>query len=90
MYIPIAVDRLIKRAVEGKGVVLVTGARQVGKSTSLENVLPGRRYVTLDDPFLEDQANADSRTFMELNPPPVTIDEVQRAPVLFRYIVSAH
>lgn len=57
MYIPRAVDRLIKRAVEGKGVVLVTGARQVGKSTSLENVLPGRRYVTLDDPFLEDQAN---------------------------------
>ena len=89
MYIPRAVDRLIKRAVEGKGVVLVTGARQVGKSTSLENVLPGRRYVTLDDPFLEDQANADSRTFMELNPPPVTIDEVQRAPVLFRYIKQA-
>ena len=86
MYIERAVDRLIRRAVRSKGAVLVTGARQVGKSTSLEKVLPGRRYVTLDDPFLEEQAKGDSRTFMEVNPPPVTIDEVQHAPVLFRYI----
>ena len=86
MYIERAVDRLIRRAIRSKGVVLVTGARQVGKSTSLEKVLPGRRYVTLDDPFLEEQAKGDSRTFMEVNPPPVTIDEVQHAPILFRYI----
>ena len=86
MYIERAVDRLIKRAIRSKGAVLVTGARQVGKSTSLEKVLPGRRYVTLDDPFLEEQAKGDSRTFMEVNPPPVTIDEVQHAPILFRYI----
>ena len=31
--------------------VLVTGARQVGKSTLLKNVFPDRRYVSLDDPF---------------------------------------
>ena len=86
MYIERAVDRLIRRAVRSKGAVLVTGARQVGKSTSLEKVLPGRRYVTLDDPFLEEQAKGDSRTFMAVNPPPVTIDEVQHAPNLFRYI----
>ena len=86
MYIERAVDRLIRRAIRSKGAVLVTGARQVGKSTSLEKVLPGRRYVTLDDPFLEEQATSDSRTFMAVNPPPVTIDEVQHAPVLFRYI----
>ena len=86
MYIKRAVDRLIRRAVRSKGAVLVTGARQVGKSTSLEKVLPGRRYVTLDDPFLEEQAKGDSRTFMTVNPPPVTIDEVQHAPILFRYV----
>ena len=86
MYIERAIDRLIRRAVRSKGAVLVTGARQVGKSTSLEKVLPERRYVTLDDPFLEEQAKGDSRTFMAVNPPPVTIDEVQHAPVLFRYI----
>ena len=80
MYIDRAVDRLIRRAIRSKGAVLVTGARQVGKSTSLETVLPGRRYVTLDDPFLEEQAKGDSRTFMEVNPPPVTIAEVQPAP----------
>ena len=86
VYIPRAIDQLIKHAVESKAVVLVTGARQVGKSTALEHVLEGRSYVSLDDPFVEDQARNDSRTFMQLHEPPVTIDEVQHAPILFRYI----
>lgn len=66
--------------------VLVTGARQVGKSTLLKNVFPDRRYVSLDDPFLEEQAKENGDMFLALNPAPVTIDEVQRAKGLFRYI----
>ena len=86
MYIKRAMDELLKKAAKTHKTVLLTGARQVGKSTSLENVLPNRRTVTLDDPFLEDQAKSDPSLFMQMNPPPVTIDEVQHVPELFRYV----
>ena len=66
--------------------VLVTGPRQVGKSTLLKKVFEGRRYVSLDDPFLEQQAQTNGPMFMMLNQPPVIFDEIQRAPELFRYI----
>jgi len=86
MYIKRFMDELLLNAIKKSNAVLVTGARQVGKSTMIEQVLPKRRYVTLDDPFIEEQAKTDSKTFLQLNPPPVTIDEVQHAPILFRYI----
>lgn len=66
--------------------VLITGARQTGKSTMLKKLFPERKYVSMDDPFIEDQAKDHPGLFMMLNPPPVTYDEVQRAPDLFRYI----
>lgn len=88
-YIPRFMERLLKKAVETSNVVLLTGPRQVGKSTMLAHELPARRYVTLDDPFIEEQARQDSRTFIQLNTPPVTIDEVQHAPILFRFIKQA-
>lgn len=85
-YISRAMEsRLIKYSETYKA-VLVTGARQVGKSTLLKKVFPGRRYVSLDDPFMEEQAKQNGDMFLMLNPPPVTIDEVQRAKELFRYI----
>ena len=86
MYIARFMDKLLAKAVKTNSNVLVTGPRQVGKSTMIEHVLPKRRYVSLDDPFVEEQARTDSRTFIQLNPPPVTIDEVQHAPILFRFI----
>ena len=84
----------IKRAMESRlekysrtyKAVLVTGARQVGKSTLLKKVFPERRYVSLDDPFLEEQAKMNGEMFLALNPVPLTIDEVQRAKEIFRYI----
>ncbi|MBP5182629.1 MAG: ATP-binding protein, partial [Lentisphaeria bacterium] len=87
-------DKYIKRAIEEKlletvrnyKVVLVTGSRQVGKSTLLKKLFPGYKYVTLDDPFLERQARENGDMFLTLNPPPAVIDEVQHAPELFRYI----
>lgn len=78
-------DRLLKYEKTYKA-ILVTGARQVGKSTLLKKVFAGRRYVSLDDPFMEQQARDSGDMFLELNPPPITIDEVQRAKELFRYI----
>ena len=87
----------IRRAVEDivlhtnrtfKG-VLITGARQTGKTEMIKRLFPDRKYVLMDDPFVEDQAKNQANLFMMLNPPPVIYDEVQRAPALFRYIKIA-
>ena len=85
-YIRRAMENRLEKYSKTYKAVLVTGARQVGKSTLLKKVFPERRYVSLDDPFLEEQAKQNGDMFLSLNPAPVTIDEVQRAKELFRYI----
>lgn len=85
-YIERGIEARLRKATETYKAVLLTGPRQVGKSTLLKRLFPGRKYVSLDDPFLEEQASQNGSMFMMLNQPPVTIDEVQRAPGLFRYI----
>ncbi len=68
------------------GAVLVTGSRQVGKTTLLKNAKPGIPYVTLDDPIMLASAVSESGTFFKVTPPPLMVDEVQYAPQLFPYI----
>lgn len=85
-YISRSMESRLKKYSRTYKAVLVTGARQVGKSTLLKKVFPERRYVSLDDPFLEEQAKQNGDMFLSLNPAPVTIDEVQRSKELFRYI----
>lgn len=66
-------------------VVLVTGARQVGKTTVLEECLGERySYVTLEDPRISAQAEEDALMFFQANALPLVIDEVQRVPSLFQ------
>jgi len=68
-------------------VVLVTGARQVGKTTMLQHVLPEDfRYVTLDDPRAGVLAREDPVLFFDANRLPVAVDEVQRVPELFQQV----
>lgn len=73
--------------------ILITGARQVGKSTLFKNIMEeihaDREIVTLDD--LEERALAkkDPAMFLQIHEPPVMIDEVQYAPELFSYIKIA-
>ena len=69
-------------------VVLITGPRQVGKSTMLQKLMAGtdRKYVTLDNMADRNLAITDPKTFIEIHSPPVFIDEVQYAPNLFSYI----
>ena len=67
--------------------IMVTGARQVGKSTLLQHMLPaGMKYVSLDDFQLADYARKDPMGFLEQYSSPLCIDEVQYAPDLFRAI----
>jgi uncharacterized protein len=68
-------------------VMLVTGARQVGKTTFLRHVSGEERtYVTLDDPMILSLAREDPALFMQRFPPPLLIDEIQYAPSLLTYI----
>jgi len=69
-------------------VLLLTGMRQIGKSWVMEHLGDGknRRYISLDDLKARLLARSDPQRFIEENPPPVTIDEVQYAPELFTYL----
>ncbi|MCI7092227.1 MAG: ATP-binding protein [Lachnospiraceae bacterium] len=69
-------------------VVMVTGARQVGKSTMLKYLAQdsGRTYVSMDDGDVRELANHDPKLFFQMYQPPVLIDEVQKAPALFEQI----
>lgn len=88
-YIKRAVEDIVIKTDQTFKCVLVTGARQTGKTEMIKKLFPGKKYVPLDDPFIEDQANNDPNMFMTLNRPPVTYDEVQRTPGLFRQIKLA-
>lgn len=67
--------------------VLVTGARQVGKTTLLKDCLPeGMGYVSLDSMKVAAEAKADPEGFLENHPAPLCIDEIQYVPELFRAI----
>ncbi|MDE2799018.1 MAG: AAA family ATPase, partial [Gemmatimonadota bacterium] len=59
-------------------VLMLSGARQVGKTTFLRHLSePGRTYITLDDPLVQSLAKEDPALFMQRYPPPVLIDEIQ-------------
>lgn len=69
-------------------VVLVIGARQVGKSTMLKHLAKEqqRTVVTMDDDYLRELARSDPRLFFQTYKPPILIDEIQKAPELLETI----
>lgn len=87
-YIKRSLERKFLKMSETFKVVMVTGARQVGKSTMLKHLAEdsGRVYVSMDDADLRDLANRDPKLFFQIYQPPVLIDEVQKAPALFEQI----
>lgn len=87
-YIKRSLENVINEVTKEYPVVLVTGPRQVGKTTMLQKLMAGtdRGYVTLDDLNERNIAKTDPELFLQLHKPPVLIDEVQYAPELFTYI----
>lgn len=67
---------------------MISGARQVGKTTMLRHLADGtaRTYVSLDDIAARELATQDPALFFQTYTPPILIDEVQYAPQLFPYI----
>ena len=87
MFYKRTIENTIKNVSETFPVLLVTGPRQVGKTTLLESLMePERKKVSLDNPTIRAMAKSDPELFLQRYAPPVLIDEVQYAPELFPYI----
>lgn len=90
MYITRHMEKPVMELNEQYPVLLLTGPRQVGKTTILEHLIEvegkGRKKVSLDDLTLRELAKTDPKMFFQLYQPPLLIDEVQYAPELFPYI----
>ena len=85
-YIKRNAENIIQKQEKMFKAILVTGARQVGKTTMLKNIKPNINYITLDDMILNQSALEDPNLFLKSNPPPIIIDEIQYAPNLLKNI----
>ena len=87
-YIQRSLERKFLKMSSAFKAVMVTGARQVGKSTMLKHLAQdtGRVYVSMDDADVRELANRDPKLFFQMYQPPLLIDEVQKAPALFEQI----
>ena len=86
MYIKTTSEDVIKKLSKQFKVVLVTGARQVGKSTLLKHCDENRNYVSLDDLSERELAINEPKLFLETHKAPLIIDEIQYALELLSYI----
>ena len=87
-YMKRSLEKVIMEACHEYQAIIVTGPRQVGKTTMLQKLMEGtnRTYVTLDDLNERALAQSDPEMFFQMHKPPILIDEVQYAPQLFPYI----
>ena len=87
-YITRSLEKVVLQVTKEYPVVLISGPRQVGKTTMLKKLMEGtgRNYVTLDDLQERALAKNDPEMFLQLHKPPILIDEVQYAPELFSMI----
>jgi hypothetical protein len=93
MWIPRTVEPRLQRSAKTRPVIVLTGARQTGKTSTFVRLFPDYALVSLDLPTEAEQAEKEPRGFLQRHPPPVIIDEVQYAPALFRHLkvaVDAH
>lgn len=85
-YISRHIESYLKKADTNFKALLVTGARQIGKSTMLRHLYPDLPYITFDDPVVLEQARSEPGLFFRNHPYPVILDEVQYIQELFPYI----
>lgn len=86
MWIDRDVEELLHTRARQRPVVVVTGARQTGKTSLVQRLFPDWELVSLDLPSEAEQAGRDPSSFLRRHPPPLIVDEVQYAPELFRHL----
>lgn len=86
MYINRHIESTIKKVSEMYSAVIVTGPRQIGKTTVLKEVCGKLKYISLDNPEVLEYAKNEGGLFFKTYTPPIVLDEVQYAPGLFPYI----
>jgi len=86
MWIKREITKQIQDVARTRPCVLLTGARQTGKSSLLQSTFPSYKYISLDLPNLAAEARENGAYFIEKNPTPIIIDEIQYSPELFRYL----
>jgi predicted AAA+ superfamily ATPase len=84
MWIGRKYESTLKRLFEQFPITVITGARQVGKTSLVRKVFPDFSYVSLDVPSIAEQAEQNPATFLTSYQEPLIIDEVQYAPSLLR------
>lgn len=87
-YIHRSLERKFLKMSSAFKVVMLMGARQVGKSTMLKTLAKntGRVCVSMDDADIRELAERDPKLFFQMYKPPILIDEIQKAPALFEQI----
>ena len=80
------ITETLKKRAKTRPCVLLTGARQTGKSALLEKTFPKYSYVSLDWPQKAGEAQNSGAYFLEKHLPPIIIDEIQYAPQLFPFL----
>ncbi len=86
MYLHRSIEYILQKAIRQTKVILITGARQTGKTTVIKNTFPEFNYITLDDENMLMLAKQDPSLFFKDQDFPLIIDEVQYAEELFRTI----
>ena len=90
MYVYRTITDALKRTSKHFPVLLITGPRQVGKTTCLRHAAQANRtYISLDDPTARELAISEPKLFLQRFPAPVLIDEIQYAPQLLPLIKLA-
>lgn len=86
MWIERTITKELLRLVAQYPIIVLTGPRQVGKTSLLEKTFPNHHYVSLDYSQNAEQAETNPAEFLTRNPPPLIIDEIQYAPSLLRHV----
>jgi len=89
MWISRDIEGLVRATTQQRPVVLLTGARQAGKTSLFQRLFPDHRFISLDLPSEAAQAEEDGTAFLARHGEPLVIDEVQYAPGLLRHLKRA-
>jgi len=88
MWIERHISKIVQNAFAQFPVVVVTGARQAGKTSLVRHLFPEADYVTFDIPREAEAARLDFAAFHRQHPDPLIIDEVQYVPEVLRHLKS--